>query len=143
MGECVEQYAKAAERHLRDAEFLLKNQRNANADQLYGLAAECMIKALWIAHDPRDEQDLKNNKKFRSHMDQGRLLANFQASLEEIRKGNLLSTLPDDCPYDDWSIHQRYCSDDDLKIDNFRKRRRWTIRLCKILRLHKPEKPLE
>ncbi|MBF0346450.1 MAG: hypothetical protein HQL81_02175 [Magnetococcales bacterium] len=93
MGECVEQYAKAAERHLRDAEFLLKNQRNANADHLYGLAAECMIKALWIAHDP---QMNKKNKKFSIHMNKNVLWNNFISLNEKQRKDTALSTPPMD-----------------------------------------------
>ena len=39
-----EDYAVAATRHFRDAALLEENRRVANADQLFGLAAECAIK---------------------------------------------------------------------------------------------------
>lgn len=39
-------FVDAHERHWRDAELLWQHQRWANADQLYGLSAECGLKAL-------------------------------------------------------------------------------------------------
>jgi hypothetical protein len=39
-------YFDAHERHLKDAESLYAAQRWANADHLYGMAAECGLKAL-------------------------------------------------------------------------------------------------
>ena len=36
-------YAQAARRHNADATLLLANQRIANADHLYGFAAECAL----------------------------------------------------------------------------------------------------
>ncbi|MBF0176839.1 MAG: hypothetical protein HQL63_08335 [Magnetococcales bacterium] len=40
----LEVYDQAAMRHFRDAQLLEKEGRLANADQLYGFAAECAIK---------------------------------------------------------------------------------------------------
>ncbi len=37
-------YKNAARRHYEDAEILFNRLRWANADQLYGLAAECGLK---------------------------------------------------------------------------------------------------
>jgi hypothetical protein len=42
-------YADAARRHLVDADDLLSRNRQANAGQLYGFAAECGLKALLLA----------------------------------------------------------------------------------------------
>jgi len=42
-----EDFLDAHERHWEDAELLFGNRRWANADHLYGLAAECGLKALW------------------------------------------------------------------------------------------------
>lgn len=42
-------FRDAAERHWEDAEHLMNNDRLANADHLYGLSAECSLKAVMCA----------------------------------------------------------------------------------------------
>ena len=44
-----EDFHDAHLRHWQDAELLFKHQRWANADQLYGLSAECGLKAVMLA----------------------------------------------------------------------------------------------
>ena len=39
-------FRDAMDRHWQDAELLRRNQRLANADHLYGLSAECELKAI-------------------------------------------------------------------------------------------------
>ncbi|NCO57636.1 MAG: hypothetical protein GW870_05590 [Deltaproteobacteria bacterium] len=44
----AEDYAAAATRHFRDGVLLEEGRRVANADQLFGLAAECAIKSALV-----------------------------------------------------------------------------------------------
>ena len=41
-------YQESAFRHLRDADYLWNDARHANASQLYGMGAECALKAVMI-----------------------------------------------------------------------------------------------
>ena len=41
-------YCDAANRHWQDANYLLNDDRLANADQLFGLSAECALKAVML-----------------------------------------------------------------------------------------------
>jgi len=45
-------FKNAYDRHQKDAEILFDKKRYANADQLYGLAAECALKAVMVGLDP-------------------------------------------------------------------------------------------
>jgi hypothetical protein len=56
-------YKNAACRHYEDAEILFKQLRWANADQLYGLAAECGLKAVMVGLGARTKSsgDLKKH----------------------------------------------------------------------------------
>lgn len=42
-------FREAAVRHFQDAELLCRVKRYANADQLYGLSAECALKSIMHA----------------------------------------------------------------------------------------------
>ena len=42
-------FCDAAQRHWEDAGYLLADARPANADQLFGLSAECALKAIMLA----------------------------------------------------------------------------------------------
>ncbi len=99
-------YLDAMERHWLDAEDLFDrtNPRLANADQLYGLSAECGLKALMMKwgmtlnsnNAPTDGRD-------RKHADL------IWDRYETYRQGHLTSlALPPTNPFDDWSIHHRY-----------------------------------
>jgi hypothetical protein len=57
-------YKNAARRHYKDAEILYSRLRWANADQLYGLAAECGLKAVMVGlcASTKSSGDLKKPK---------------------------------------------------------------------------------
>jgi hypothetical protein len=99
-------YLDAMERHWLDAEklFHLNPPSLANADQLYGLSAECGLKALmrkWgmqLNHNnvPVDSLD-------RKHAD------HIWVRYETYRQGRSTTlALPTTNPFDDWSFHLRY-----------------------------------
>jgi hypothetical protein len=99
-------YLDAMERHWLDAEDLFQrtDPRLANADQLYGLSAECGLKALmrkWgmdlnSNNAPTDARD-------RKHAD---LIWDRYGTYRQGRFTTL--ALPPTNPFDDWSIHHRY-----------------------------------
>jgi hypothetical protein len=100
-------FQDAHERHWSDAEFLFQESRWANADHLYGIAAECGLKRLMIAFGmPFDSKnDMPKDRQDRTHIDI------IQKRYETYRSGNLGGVgyeLPDPGAFDDWNASQRY-----------------------------------
>lgn len=99
-------FSDAHDRHWEDAELLRQHQRLANADHLYGLAAECGLKALMAALGlPMDEQG-PVEPRYRRHIDE--LWDVYNAFCSE-RAGPRYA-LPASNPFDDWSVAQRYAA---------------------------------
>ncbi len=105
-------FLDAHERHWHDAELLFMAERSANADHLYGLAAECGLKRLMIAFgmpvdtttgSPDDHSD-------RVHVMESRRPGNAWERYESYRSGMGASSyvLPEANPFSDWEISQRY-----------------------------------
>jgi len=100
-------YLDSAERHRTDAEHLFKSERWPNADQLYGLAAECGLKAIMQALGMLLRPDgAPQEAKYRVHVD--KLWGEFLTFANGISGMAYASLLPQDCPFQDWSIEQRY-----------------------------------
>ncbi|MBF0153529.1 MAG: hypothetical protein HQL64_07300 [Magnetococcales bacterium] len=94
-------YDEAALRHFKDAQLLEKSERLANADQLYGFAAECAIKWVW----PGLERSACPHSHVNKLWDQARL------SKMERKYPNLYAILNMRNPFSDWSVDQRYEDD--------------------------------
>lgn len=98
-------FINAFARHFNDAELLLEKQRYANASQLYGLAAECGLKALMIkfgmplsGSSPQDRID-------KVHAD------GVWQRYQSYQSGHISGAdygLTAQNPFSTWSIHQRY-----------------------------------
>jgi hypothetical protein len=106
-------FLDAHKRHLDDAERLFKEARWANADHLYGIAAECGLKRLMLAFNmPYDaNKDCPGNNSDRVHAN--KIWARFEA----YRSGHILGTayvLPANPsnPFADWDVAQRYANQD-------------------------------
>ena len=100
-------FANAHLRHWEDAEFLFRAGRWANADQLYGLSAECGLKAVMVADGLRVKADRSpRDKKYRTHVDT--LWGIFRAFVQGRRTGQLLHHLPQSNPFASWRIANRY-----------------------------------
>lgn len=103
-------YADAARRHWDDGFFLIDDSRLANADHLFGLAAECALKAvmlpLGMKLTPRGVPEDKRH----AHID--RLWDEFGAFVSSrggARYGALLSAHQN--PFaGSWKVDQRYDS---------------------------------
>ena len=102
-------FLDAHERHWDDAEFLFQGQRLANADHLYGVAAECGLKRLMVLFgmsmdSAKGRPSLREDQK---HADE------IWSRFEGYRTGHHLGTsyaLSQANPFDDWQVSQRYAS---------------------------------
>lgn len=103
-------YSDAHERHWDDAELLRTSGRWANADQLYGLSAECGLKAamksLGMAVD--SATGAPTEKKHWKHVE--RLWPQFTGFAKSRGGSRYLALLPSGTPFTDWSIDDRYAN---------------------------------
>lgn len=100
-------FLDAHERHWEDAERLFQAQRWANADHLYGMAAECglkqLMRAFGMSFDTARGQPRKSLD--RAHAD------GIWARYESYRCGHHRGAgyaLPDPNPFSNWNASQRY-----------------------------------
>lgn len=95
-------------RHWDDAERLFEEPpRLANADHLYGMAAECGLKRLMVAFGMELGQDGKPPSEDKKHVN--KLWPRYDA----YRSGHLQGTdfaLPAANPFFDWDVNQRYAN---------------------------------
>lgn len=101
-------YFEAANRHWHDAEILYsaQNRREANADQLYGLAAECALKSVlvWCGVSTKDGE--VTDSEDRKHIDE--LWARYPLAL--TGRAGARYPLPAGTPFQDWHVRQRYAA---------------------------------
>ena len=100
-------FLDAHERHWDDAEYLLQDQRWANADHLYGMAAECGLKRLMLAFGmPYDSaKNRPANQQDREHA------KGSWARFESYRSGHAQGAgyvLPANNLFDNWDVSDRY-----------------------------------
>ena len=98
-------YKNAARRNYEDAEILFNRLRWANADQLYGLAAECGLKAVMVGLGARTKSrgDLKKHS---VHINK---LWNEFITFANGRNGaQYVAYLSNNNPFQDWDVSQRY-----------------------------------
>ncbi len=97
----------AHERHWDDAERLHQAQRWANADHLYGMAAECGLKRLMLHFGMRWDgvKDRPTEAEDRKHANE------IWSRFETYRSGHLQGAgymLPSGEPFQNWDVNQRY-----------------------------------
>lgn len=103
-------FLDAHERHWCDAELLYARQRWANADHLFGLAAECGLKRLMIASGmPLRSDGGPDQTEDRVHANKA------WQRYESYRSGPISGIaygLPAENPFSGWEISQRYARKD-------------------------------
>lgn len=102
-------FLDAHNRHWQDAEQLFEAQRWANADQLFGMAAECGLKKLMLAFGMGFDTDKNrpNERQDRKHAD------GIWARYESYRSGHHQGAnygLTANNPFQDWDVSQRYAN---------------------------------
>ncbi len=104
-------FLDAHHRHWQDAELLFADSRWANADHLYGMAAECGLKRLMMAFGMNVDSTTGSPEKStdRVHVMENRKV-NTWDRYESYRSGNSASAyvLPSANPFLDWDVSQRY-----------------------------------
>lgn len=103
-------FKNAAMRHYKDADFLFDKKRYANADHLYGLAAECALKAVMVGLDSSIAEittgDLINQAD-KKHID--KLWDHFRIFLQNRSASVYLSCVSiHRNPFSSWQIADRY-----------------------------------
>lgn len=100
-------FRDASGRHFEDAQLLLEHSRDANADHLFGLSAECSLKAVMLALGMDVKPDgAPADKGHKVHMPE--LWAAFQSFAEGRLASRYLEPLDKQNPFADWVVDQRY-----------------------------------
>lgn len=101
----MENYADAALRHWHDAQLLEKEERVANADHLYGFAAECAIKKVLVVLPAFSTTGLLEEE-YKKHVNSLWEKVNYQSLHKSYPK--LSALLKSTNPFSDWHVKQRY-----------------------------------
>ena len=105
-------FADANERHWEDAERFYKENRWANAEYLYGLSAECGLKAVMVVVGLKTDGRGSPGLAYRRHVHElwEPFIAWFGmfAWTEAFAKADYLRWMMDYKPFEDWSHHDRY-----------------------------------
>lgn len=118
-------YLESARRHFHDAGTLLGSSRPANAGQLFGIAAECGIKAILVASKvPVDTEGSIDRlpgvkgKGFKEHWPHlGQALTDLVGAIPDSRTAaTYLSELSNLAHFSDWRIEHRYWRDAALPL---------------------------
>lgn len=101
-------FLDAAKRHFQDAEHLHSEGRLPNADQLYGLAAECALKAIMLGLNimTLDARGRPIDGRHQVHID--KLWGEFASAASGRQASKYASQLGSKNPFVDWGIYQRY-----------------------------------
>jgi len=122
-----EDYAAAAIRHFRDGALLEKSRCVANADQLFGFAAECAIKRA-LEEFPRFLAGGRLSPAYHKHVNELWDWVHLQSIQRRYpRLVSLLKGLPH--PFSDWSTHQRYGHDAVVTAEALARHRRTAARV--------------
>lgn len=103
-----EDFLDAHRRHWCDAELLFKHRRWANADQLYGLSAECGLKAVMQVLEIGVDSDGNLRKTYRKHIQD--LWPIFITFISGKNSSQYLDIFPKEMPFRNWSQHNRYAN---------------------------------
>ena len=115
-------FADAHRRHLEDADLLFDRERWASADHLYGLSAECGLKAVMRSLGMPVDAGGKPRGKYMQHMPG--LWPVFLDFVDGRSDMLAARTIPDGKRFDDWSIHDRYAHRQWFRRDNVEAHRR-------------------
>ncbi|APW47855.1 SAM-dependent methyltransferase [Rhodoferax antarcticus] len=108
-------FLDAHRRHLCDADALFSASRLANADHLYGMAAECGLKRLMVAFGMQTDPigSPADRKTDWIHADK------VWVRYETYRSGHLDGTqyaLSASNPFIDWKVEQRYAQEQNFNL---------------------------
>ncbi len=108
-------FRDAADRHFEDAGLLGSNKRVANADHLFGLSAECALKAVMQGLGMKLRADgAPSERGHRVHVnDLWPEFRSFASGRNAVRYADYIGLNP----FSDWNIGQRYSHRSDISKD--------------------------
>lgn len=132
-------FAESFQRHLDDADHLREHKRWPNADQLYGFAAECGIKAVMLSLGMmRLRNDgIPEERKYKVHIH--KLWDKFRTFASGRSASRYASLLPEKNPFDDWDVTQRYFRSDWLDAKRVDKHHRGALAAKSLVKLARSE----
>lgn len=109
-------FKNAARRHFADAQLLEQSNRLANADHLYGISAECALKAIIVEENPAAVHPISGefiDKDYWLHFKSTNSKRDLWQVFSVGFAGRLAAhnPLPSSNPFSDWEIDQRYWAD--------------------------------
>ncbi|ASF45599.1 hypothetical protein [Methylovulum psychrotolerans] len=124
-------FKNAAIRHFNDGELLYAHSRWANADQLYGVSSECVLKHIIVGLKPDSVDpitgDFLRNSPHKKHFDNQYAARDLWDHFSVTFNVDLLARsgygMPDVNYFGDWDIFQRYvheCCIDKQRTDSHR-----------------------
>ncbi len=126
-------FVNAHGRHWEDAEYLYADSRWANADHLYGVSAECGLKAIMKALKmPVDQSGSPTIREYRTHVDQ--LWPAFRRFLAGRNGTRYVSFVPRSNPFNNWSITDRYLSASHFSQQQVKPHKSAAARIVKMIK---------
>ena len=125
-------FADAHRRHLEDADLLFKNARWATADHLYGLSAECGLKAVMRALGMPVDASGKPEREHMKHLPE--LWRVFRGFARKHRGGRYVDLLSECRRFNDWSIDNRYAGSCNFQDENVRPHREAARGVSEVVR---------
>lgn len=112
----VVDYSGASKRHYSDATLLQGNRCDSNAGHLFGISAECGIKALLVGlgypTQPNGDMVFSHTPDLRGHIDHLHRIFNQLLTFINGRSGGkYLSMVPNAGNFSDWRVDHRYYAD--------------------------------
>ena len=126
-------FTDAHRRHREDAELLFARDRWANAGHLYGLSAECGLKAVMLSLGMNvDASGTPSEQRHRRHMPE--LWPVFEDFTRRRDGGAYLALLSDGESFADWSIDHRYANRRHFQRSNVTPHRDAARRVADVVR---------
>jgi hypothetical protein len=126
-------FKDAAERHRIDAEILLDEGHLANADHLFGMGAECSLKAVMVGLGMDTHHDgTPKDKAHKVHVNV--LWAAFQSFAQGRTAARYLEPIGIGSPFSDWDVHQRYARRDRFVAETVTSHKKAALRCERALR---------
>lgn len=131
-------FGDAHRRHWTDAESLLQSNRWPNADQMYGLSAECGLKALMRrSRMPVGRFGVPKSPQHRKHVNE--LWPEFFAFLNGRIGGRYVHLIPVGNPFTDWSVGDRYAHSHHFRKSSVEPHRKAARRVCSMIKTAKQD----
>jgi hypothetical protein len=126
-------YLDAFRRHGEDAERLYKAERWANADHLYGMSAECGVKAVMKALGMTvNRAGRPIDEKYTVHIND--LWDAFLTFAQGKGAARYVALLPPSNPFANWRVGQRYANQHNFAESFVQAHRRGLEYVCSLVR---------